>query len=138
MKLVCLDYGRRRCGVAVCDESSRAVRGLPTIDRKKYPDLIVAILGIISREQPEALVIGIPLDINDAETVMSKEIRKFATRLQERCGLSINFVDESLTSRRASELMMHRKKRDRQNKGLVDRLAACLILEQFIKDSEYV
>lgn len=138
MKLVCLDYGRRRCGVAVCDEDARAVRGLPTIDRKKNPDLIAAILGIITREQPEALVIGIPLDINDAETVMSKEIRKFATRLQERCKLSINFVDESLTSRRASELMMHRKKRDRQDKGLIDRLAACLILEQFIKDSECV
>ncbi len=134
MKLMGIDYGIRRVGVAVTDEQGLAIRGLTTIDRKKKPDLIAAILSLIKQEKPEALVIGLPLDINMAETVMSKEVRSFAEKLQISSGLPVNFVDESFSSKKAAELMRFRKKKMRKDKAAIDRLAACLILQSYRED----
>lgn len=134
MKLMGIDYGLRRIGVAVTDEQGLSVRGLTTIDRRKNPDFIAAILSLIKQEKPEALVIGLPLDINDAETVMSKEVRSFAEKLQISSGLPVNFVDESYSSKKAAELMRFRKKKMRKDKAAIDRLAACLILQSYRED----
>jgi len=134
MKLMGIDYGLRRVGVAVTDEQGLAIRGLTTIDRRKNPDLIAAILSLIKQEKPEALVIGLPLDIDMAETVMSKEVRSFAEKLQVSSGLPVNFVDESYSSKKAAELMRFRKKKMRKDKAAVDRLAACLILQSYRED----
>lgn len=134
MKLLGIDYGRRRVGVAVTDSSGQHIRGLTTIDRKKHPDPLIPLISIISQENPDILILGLPLDINDAETVMSKEVRSFAQNLRERSGLPIDFADESYSSRRASSLMMFRKKKERRDKAAIDRLAACLILEVYRED----
>jgi putative Holliday junction resolvase len=129
-----IDYGLRRVGIAVTDEQGLAIRGLTTIDRKKNPDLISAILSLIKQEKPEVLVIGLPLDINDADTIMSKEVRAFAEKLQASSGLPVNFVDESYSSKKAAELMRFRKKKMRKDKAAIDRLAACLILQSYRED----
>lgn len=128
-----IDYGRRRIGIAICSSDS-AVRGLSTIDRKKKPDIISYLCSIIDNEKPSHLIFGLPLDSNDADTVMSKEVRTFAGKLKTRTGLPVHFVDESNSSLRALELLMFRKKRERRDKGAVDRMAACLILEQYIRE----
>ncbi len=130
-----IDYGRRRIGLAVGDDTGSPVRGLPTLDRKKRPDTVSALLEIIRRERPERLVVGLPLDAGDAETVMSEEVRSFARKLETSTGLPLSFIDESLTSLRAVELLRFRKKSERRDKGSIDRLAACLILDQFIRES---
>lgn len=121
--------------MAACDDSGIPIRGLPTIDRKKNPDILSVLSSVIAEEQPERLIFGLPLDVNDAETVMSKEVRTFAGNLSERTGLPVEFVDESLSSQRAEELLRHRKKKQRRDKGAVDRLAACLILDQYMKET---
>ena len=136
MKLMGIDYGRRRVGVAITDENGYGIRGLLTIDRKKNPDYIPVLLNCIQNEQPQMLIIGLPLDTNDADTVMSKEIRSFSRKLCESSGLTARFIDESYSSKRAGELMMFRKKKTRRNKGAIDRLAACLILERYREEQE--
>jgi putative Holliday junction resolvase len=131
MKLMGVDYGRRRIGVAITDEFGHAIRGLTTIDRLKRPDAVKALLSLIEQEKPATLIFGLPLDVNDADTVMSKEVRSFAEKLNLSSGLPIHFVDESFSSIRAAELMRFRKKKERQDKAAIDRLAACLILELY-------
>lgn len=126
-----IDYGRRRIGTAVTDQTGTNIRGLETIDRKKRPDPFPALLSLISRENPDLLVVGLPLDVSDGDTEMSLEARSFAERLQELSGLPLQFVDESFLSIRAHELLRFRKKKERRDKGAVDRLSACLILQQF-------
>ena len=133
MKLFGIDYGRRRIGVAVTDENGEYIRGLPTIDRQKIPDYFHALRSLIAHECPERLVIGLPLDIDGDETVMSKEIRAFASELGKWISLPVIFVDESLSSIQASALMRFRKKKDRRDKEAIDRMAACIILESFQK-----
>ncbi len=136
MKLLGVDYGRRRIGIAVSDESGRVVRSLPTVDRQKQPNAISALCTIIQQEQPQILIVGLPLDHNGAETVMSEEARAFAARLAEASRKPIRFVDESSTSQAATQLLRYRSKKQRRDKAAVDRIAACLILETYIREAE--
>jgi putative Holliday junction resolvase len=106
---------------------------LPTLDRNKFPDYVPLLVSLIEKELPRRIVIGLPLDINGDDTVMSKEVRLFAARLETLAGVAVTFVDESLSSVEAAALMRFRKKKDRRRKDAVDRVAACLILEAFQK-----
>jgi len=133
MKLIGVDYGRRRIGCAVTDETGTVVRGLATIDRKKFPDGQAAVNAVIAAERPEAIVFGLPLDADDGETAMSAEVRKFAAGF---AALPVHFVDESLTSKQALGLLRFRKKKERRDKAAVDRIAACLILEAFLREQK--
>jgi putative Holliday junction resolvase len=135
MKLLGVDYGRRRIGLAVTDERGEYIKGLPTLDRTKIIDPIRALEAIIAREQPQRLIIGLPLDIDGRDTVMSLEVRAFTEKLRTVSSASVSFVDESLTSVRAAEIMRFKKKKDRRDKQAVDRIAACLILEAFQKEN---
>ncbi|HEX2955803.1 MAG TPA: Holliday junction resolvase RuvX [Chitinispirillaceae bacterium] len=131
MKLMGIDYGRRRIGIAISDSDGYSIRGLTTIDRNKKPDAITAILNLIKTEAPDKLIFGLPLDIDNADTVMSKEIRTFAARLSSVSTIPVAFIDESFSSIDAGKLLMFRKKKVRRDKSTVDRLAACIILERY-------
>jgi putative Holliday junction resolvase len=136
MKLIGLDYGRRRIGVAATDETGEFIRSLPTIDRTACGDGIRKVCDVIKRENPGRIVIGLPLDTCDDETEMSLEIRAFAKKLAKETSVPVEFVDESLTSRRAHDIIRMRKKKHRRAKENVDRIAACLILEAFQREKQ--
>ncbi|MDG5814934.1 Holliday junction resolvase RuvX [Chitinispirillales bacterium ANBcel5] len=131
MKLLGIDYGRRRIGLAVTDDDGYCIRGLDVIDRKKTSDSIEKLLHIICAQKPQTIVFGLPLDVEDKETVMSREVREFASEVQKRSALPIEFIDESLSSRRATEFLSLKKKKQRRDKAMVDKIAACLILERY-------
>ena len=127
-----IDYGRRRIGLALSDDEGLIARGLGVIDRQKAPDHINELLRIIESEKPSAIIFGLPLGADDEETVMSREVREFAQIIADKSGMPVRFTDESFTSKKAAELMMHRKKKARRDKSLSDRIAACLILQGYI------
>lgn len=111
MKLLSLDYGRRRIGFAVTDETATIVRGLTTIDRKQSDNIINQIVAIITDEQPDRLIVGLPLDHNDNETQMTLEIRAFVEKLKPFITIPVEFADESFSSIEAASIMMTRKKK---------------------------
>ena len=126
MKFIGIDYGRRRIGLALSDETGTCVRGLTTIIRKTGRVAVAALLGIIAEEKPAGIVVGLPLDPDGRETAMSEEIRNFAAHLEKSAALPVYFIDESLTSKQAEDLLLFRKKKERLDKAAVDRMAACL------------
>lgn len=138
MKLLGIDYGRRRIGVAATDESGVYIRGCATIDRNKFQDTISALVDLIAQESPDAIVIGIPLGPNEEETAMSLEIRDFAKQLTNKTQLKIPFhyIDESYSSIEAQKVLRFRKKKQRHNKQNTDRIAACKILESFQRQQQ--
>ena len=138
MKLIGIDYGRRRIGLAASDETGTLVRGLATIDRRKNTDCLAILHGIIAKEKPQGVVFGLPLDSDDRETPMSVEVRKFAANLEKNLAIPVYYIDESLTSKQAADLMLFRPKKDRRVKANIDRVAACLILESFLRDMKCV
>jgi len=135
MKLIGIDYGRRRIGLAVCDETGTCVRGLETIDLQKNPDPLSSICSLCRSLCADGIVIGLPLDSDDNETAMSREVRKFAANLEKSVAIPVYFIDESMTSKKAEGLLLFRRKKERRNKTAVDRIAACLILESFLSQN---
>jgi putative Holliday junction resolvase len=135
MKLIGIDYGRRRIGCAITDDTGVHIRGLTTIDRKKHPQTLLPLMTIIAREQPDGIVVGLPLDCDEGETRMSAEARAFAENLRKKVSLPIYHIDESMSSRVAASLLRFRKKKDRRRKEAVDRIAACIILENFLREN---
>ncbi|MBD3322354.1 MAG: Holliday junction resolvase RuvX [Chitinivibrionales bacterium] len=136
MKLLGIDYGRKRIGCAVTDETGRIVRGLTTLKRKNNISLLDELHTIIQKEKPHALVFGLPLGYNEQETEMSREIRKFADSVKIQSGLPVHLIDESNTSHAATMMLRSQKKKYRRDKKNIDRIAACLILDAFIREQE--
>ena len=138
MKLLGIDYGRRRIGVAATDETGVIIHGCTTIDLKKTANPVTALSDIITQESPGAIVFGVPLGPQDEETDMSREIRAFAKRLVEEASLKmpVHFVDESFSSVHAQRRLFYKKKKHRRNKKNIDLFAACTILESFQREQQ--
>lgn len=134
MSVLALDYGRVRVGLAVCDDEGLSVRGLPTLDRRRIPDLCDAVMRIAREQNARRVVMGLPLGADESETGISREVREFAGRVRAALGLPVDFVEESFTSRAAGQLLQSRRRTERRDKGAVDRLAACLLLEAYLRE----
>ena len=134
-RLVGIDYGRARIGVAKSDPMGIIASPLPTIKAgKNHKESIQKILSSI--EDPiEVFVVGLPLHLSGRESEMSKEAREFAQLLEEISGKKVHLVDERLTSTLVEKEMgragVNRKKRA-QN---VDALSAVVILQNYLESS---
>ncbi len=138
MKLLGIDFGLRRIGISASDPSGTFVRGVTTIDRKVTPKYIYEILKVIDEENPEKLIFGLPLGHDDEETEMCKNVRNFSKKLLAKLPSELPhfFQDESYSSVRTQNIMKRTSsKKKRKNKGNVDRIAACVILEDYIRES---
>jgi putative Holliday junction resolvase len=138
VKFLGIDFGMRRIGVSASDPTGTLVRGVTTIDRKVTPRYIDELLKIIISENPEKLIFGLPLGHDDEESEMCKRVRKFSIKLLDKLETSLphDFQDESYSSVRTQKLMQQNStKKKRKNKGNVDRIAACIILEDYIRES---
>jgi putative Holliday junction resolvase len=133
--LVAFDFGLRRIGIATANRETRTASPLTTLRGERHPPW-AEIDRIIHDWQPGQLVVGVPEGAG-AEAI-ARQARAFATALGERYGVPVATVDETLTSVAAeSELAEKRRSgylRRRVGKGGVDRVAACLIAEQWMND----
>lgn len=135
MTLLGFDYGRRRIGVSVGNRLTGTARELTVIDNNDTPDW-EGIAKLIKDWQPEALVIGLPLDASGHEQDITRDSRKFASQLEQRHKLRVHMMDERYTSVEAeSQLKAQRQAgvRKRLRKGDSDRAAARLILENWLQ-----
>jgi putative Holliday junction resolvase len=135
MKFLCIDYGKRRIGIAVSDPCAILARTKTTIDRKTINDYLSEVVLLIKEENPDELVVGIPLDVDDNESEFCKEIRFFCDELKNILPkkIPINFQDESFSSVKSNLILRKtgtRKKR--MQKGKIDCIAACVILQEFL------
>jgi putative Holliday junction resolvase len=135
MKFLCIDYGRRRIGIAVSDPTAVLARAKTTIDRKVTNDYLSQIAAIVVEENPDELVVGLPLDTDDNETEFCKEIREFSEKLDNVFDkkFPINFQDESFSSCKSNLILRKTStKKRRAQKGNIDCVAACVILQEFL------
>ncbi len=133
-----VDYGERRIGLAVSDPSGTIAQPLPTLARRagKRPP-VQAIADTAAELQAEAIVVGLPLDLEGEDSDWTRETRAFAARLGERAGLPVHLVDERLTSVRAEKAVrsLGLRRSAREDKARVDAAAAVLILQAFLDRS---
>ncbi|MEN8175837.1 MAG: Holliday junction resolvase RuvX [Pseudomonadota bacterium] len=123
--LLGFDYGTRRIGVAVGDSITRRARPLTTVKAAEGKPDWRAIQALLDEWRPDALVVGLPYNMDDSESEIAPLARRFARQLEGRFGLPVHLVDERLTTHEAEAHLGAEASRRRE----LDPLAAALILE---------
>ncbi len=130
MKILAIDYGLKRTGLAVCDPSQTICSPFGVLDSTK--DIISRLTEIITEENIEAVVIGLPLNMDDTEGPQAKIVRDFADKLKAAIALPIHFQDERLTSFGADEKLNMADLSPAEKKHRRDAVAAAEILQNFL------
>jgi putative holliday junction resolvase len=127
-----LDVGGKRIGVAGCDGLGLIATGITTIWRSSFQEDIAQLNEIIIDRQVEILVLGLPYTMDGSLGSQAKQVQKFARRVAAVIELPIEYVDERLTSYAAEEMMKAANISVSQNKATIDRIAAAVILQQWL------
>jgi putative Holliday junction resolvase len=136
MRYLSFDLGQRRTGVAVGDDVTGIVTPLEVIEILRpgppHDRLMDAMLRIIETQKPDAIVFGIPINMDDTEGPAAGAARQFGQMLQQRAGLPLHFQDERLTTYAADQAMAQSGRTHKQKRELRDALAAAEILRDFL------
>ncbi len=134
MRILSIDYGKKRTGIAVTDPSQIIANGLTTVDTK---DLIKFLREYVSREEVERFVIGLPTQPNGQPSENQKRVIVFSEKLKKIIPqIPVDFYDERFTSVLAHQAILDSgigKKRRQNDKGLVDEISACIILQNYME-----
>ncbi|MDD2474762.1 MAG: Holliday junction resolvase RuvX [Dysgonamonadaceae bacterium] len=132
-RLLAIDYGRKRTGIAVSDTLQLIANGLTTVPSHQ---LIVFLKDYIQRESVERIIIGMPRQMNYEESESMQYIKPFVKKLQKELpDTPVEYFDERFTSMMAHQTMIDGgvKKKQRQNKALVDEISATIILQGYME-----
>ena len=134
--VVGFDYGARRIGVAVGNAISRSARALEVLaNAERGPDW-PRLDSLLREWRPDALLVGLPLTVNDAEQQASRAARNFAAELEARYRLPVVFVDERHSSREAAQRFAERRAggaAKRKHAATLDAQAAAIIVERWLE-----
>ncbi|MCB2185841.1 MAG: Holliday junction resolvase RuvX [Deltaproteobacteria bacterium] len=131
-KLLALDLGAARIGVAVSDEERLTAQPLTVLPRVNREADVQAIGRLAAREKVVGIVVGLPCRLSGEEGPEAARARSFGKRLARRLGLAVHFCDESLTSAEAHELLLAADQSRARRRAAVDKLAAALILRRYL------
>ncbi len=138
-RVLALDYGERRIGVAITDPTRTIASPLTTLVRRagKRPPW-AEIARLVEEHEVGELVVGLPLDLGGNESEWTAEVRGFGDDLARRTGLPVHWVDERLSSVEAERVIrgMGLKRSRREEKGRIDAMAAALILRGFLTERD--
>jgi putative Holliday junction resolvase len=137
-RLLALDLGARRVGVAVSDELRITVNPLPAIERKSWKDLLRRVAAIIDSYDAQGLVIGLPLSLNGAEGSAAQDVRAVAEKFQKSLDVPVRLHDERLTTVAATERLRAEGHSAREIELQVDSESAREILRDFIAHNAHL
>ncbi|MCI1648338.1 MAG: Holliday junction resolvase RuvX [Bacteroides sp.] len=132
-RILAIDYGRKRTGIAVSDALQIIANGLTTVPTH---ELLSFVLEYVKKEPVERILIGLPKRMDNTLSENMENIEPFVFSLKKRIeNIPIEYVDERFTSVIAHRTMIDAglKKKDRQNKGLVDEISATIILQTYLE-----
>lgn len=136
MNILGIDYGLKSVGFAVGEQITNSCSTYFSKKFKNRKELVEKIKNLISEWDISAIVIGLPLNMDNSESEMSLEIRNFSKKLEKDINIKINFVDEKLTTYEAKQIMKGLNK----NKQYIEKnnhgLAAKLILDSFMREKK--
>ncbi|WP_292009806.1 Holliday junction resolvase RuvX [Chryseobacterium sp.] len=135
-QLLAIDYGKARCGIAVTDDMQIIASGLDTVDTKS---ILVFLKKYFSENTVDEIVIGLPVDlrgnVSEVETDILKFIEEFKKEFPK---IQVQRFDERFTSKMASFFISQsgKSKKQRQEKGLIDKVSATIILQNFLEQKK--
>jgi len=131
-RVLALDVGKRRIGLALSDLLGLTAQGQPTLHRVRVRDDIQQLATICRDQQVKLILIGRPLHMSGDESAQGRYTADFGTRLQEKTGLPVEYLDERLTSVQATRMLRESGTTTDRRTGNVDRMAAMLLLQGYL------
>ena len=132
MRVLGLDVGDRRIGIAMSDSLGLTAQRLSLLERETQAEDIETIGGLLTKYDVEAIVIGLPITLAGKHGAQAQRVMAFARALSKRVGTPVKFVDERLTTVQGERALIETGTSRRKRKHLLDQVAAQLILQQFL------
>jgi putative holliday junction resolvase len=133
MSLLGIDLGSKRIGIAKTDELGWAAHPLCVIQRRGGERDLEAISSLVEEHATTAVVVGLPLNMDDSEGRAAVAARRFAKKLADHLGIAVHLWDERLTTWEAQEILKRTGVKTGKRRKLIDQLAAALILESYLQ-----
>jgi putative holliday junction resolvase len=132
-RILALDFGTRRIGLAVSDALGITAQGLPTLLRKNKRTDLAHLRDVITQNQVREIVVGLPLRLSGAESSSTEKAREFSEMLKKEFALPVFLWDERFTSVEANRVLRESEMSIKKRGEAVDRLSAVLILQAFLE-----
>ncbi|TXF77437.1 Holliday junction resolvase RuvX [Chryseobacterium sp.] len=135
-KIMAVDFGKRRCGIAVTDDMKIIASGLETVETQ---NMFPFCTSYFNENNVEAIVIGLPTDLKGNMSEIEQEILKFIEKFKIAFpAVEVHRFDERFTSKMASYFISQsgKSKKKREEKGLIDKVSATLILQNFLEQQQ--
>lgn len=132
MRIIGLDIGHKRIGLAVSDPLGITAQGIGVLDYLETGEAVQKIAGLCREHRAGKIVAGLPLNMNGSKGSAARDAEKFGAILAKSTGLPVVMVDERLTTRIAERTLIDGNVRRKDRKGVKDKLAAVLILENYL------
>ena len=136
-KVLAMDFGKKRTGIAVTDDMQIIASGLTTVNTK---ELIPFLKDYVKKENVELFIIGEPKQMNNQPSQSEALIAPFIEKLKKEIDIPIKRVDERFTSKMAMQTMIESglPKKKRQNKALLDEISATIILQTYLDGKSHL
>ncbi len=137
-RILAIDYGKKRTGLAVSDTLQIIANGLTTVPTH---ELLGFIFSYVEKEPVERILVGLPRQMNNEPSDNMKRIAPFVASLRKKLpGIPVEYVDERFTSVLAQRAVLDSglKKKDRQNKALIDEVSATIILQTYLESRRFL
>jgi len=130
LRVIALDVGEKRIGVAASDPLGRTAQPLETIKRdERFAERLEKLITELGAER---LIVGLPLSMDGSEGAQAGAVRRFVKEIEGKLKIPVTFLDERLSSREANSLIAEGGRRPGRERGATDRVAAALILRAYL------
>ncbi len=132
MKIMSVDYGDKRTGIAFCDIKEIIASPYTVINESYQPKLVEKLVSIINDEKPEKIVIGLPRNMDGSYGYRCEECKSLGSELEKKVNIPIAYQDERLTTVMAHNALSDNNVRGKKRKETVDAVSAVMILQSYI------
>ena len=132
MRILGLDIGEKKIGVAISDELGFTAQGIDVIERKEDGKDIDEICNIISKYKVNKVIVGLPKNMNGTLGPSSEAVEKYAEELKTAMDIELDFWDERLTTVAAERILIKADVSRKKRKGVIDKVAASIILQSYL------
>lgn len=134
MRILGLDVGEKRIGVAISDPLGKTAQGMMVLTSQNREAVLQKLAALCLEHDVARIVVGLPLNMDGSRGPAVEAVEKFAAALKRKTGLPVSFIDERLTTRAAEKTLIDGNVRRRARKEVKDMLAAVLILDTYLSN----
>ena len=133
MKIMAVDFGDARTGLAICDKTDLLASPVGVIHEKRFEHAVEKVAAAAAENRAEAVIVGLPLNMNGSEGPRAELCRNFAEQLSSRVNVPVRMWDERQTTVSAAGYLNQTDTRGKKRKEVIDAVAAVIILDSYLQ-----